>query len=463
MNETRRAFLRAMSAAGCAVCAGGCASVVRRGTSLFRRRNGAERLNVALIGVGGRGGANTLAMARAGENIVALCDVDETALIAERDRLSERYPDIRLYKDFRVMFEAEKSVDAVVISTPDHMHGVAAAWALEKGCAVYLETPLTRTLGELRNLRARAHNGRLLVQAGNHGSALDEFRHAAEIIASGLIGEVSEVHAWTTRPVWPQGVLRPEGSDPVPTSLDWDLWLGVAPLRPYKSKAYHRFNWRGWFDFGTGALGDGGGHLLNLPFRSLNLDSPLAVEAEDCSDSFEETFPQKSKIRFEFAPRGKRPAVNLFWYDGGLKPSADLMPQVLSAFGQVPDSGCLLLGEKGLWLTTDDLGKHHYLAMREDARIVDAEKHDVWSATPATLPRVKSQQQEFLEAVRNGTRTYSGVSSVFPLMETVLVGCVAQRMPGRLQWNGKKGLFVKHDRANLLVVPEFREGWSYPA
>jgi predicted dehydrogenase len=436
--------------------------VLKRGSVAVQGPGGSDRLNVGLIGVGGRGAINLAAFARAGEHVAALCDVDETALLEGRNSVAERCADVRLYKDFRVMLESEKGLDAVVISTPDHMHGLQAAWAMDKGCPVYIETPLVRTLGELCELRTRAKAKRVLVQAGNQGSALDEFRHASEMIASGIIGEVSEVHAWTTRPVWPQGVVRPDGSDPVPAALDWDLWLGVAPLRPYKSKVYHRFNWRGWFDFGTGALGDGGGHLLNLPFRALGLGAPVAVETESGSEFFAETFCKNSKVRFEFAARGKHPAVKLFWYDGGRKPSSDIMPQVLTAFGQIPDTGCLLLGEKGLWLTTDDLGKRHYLALREDDRVADAEKHEAWVSVPAAMTRVKSQQQEFLDAVRSGERTYSDLGCVGPLMESLLVGCVAQRVPGRLEWNGRKGRFIKHGRANFLIASEFRDGWGYP-
>ena len=461
MKKTRRDFLAAAGAVCCTALSGGCVSLFRPRTTVARRRASAERLNIGAIGVGGRGAANWGAAYRAGENIVALCDVDETALFAGRDEVAERCAGVRLYKDFRVMFEAEKGLDAVFISTPDHMHGVQAAWAMDRGCHVYIETPLVRTLRELRELQERARSSGVITQVGNQGSALDDFRRAVEVVGAGVIGAVTEAHVWTQRPVWRQGVNRPDGCDPVPATLDWDLWLGVAPMRPYKDKVYHRFNWRGWRDFGTGALGDGGGHLLNLPFRALGLETALAAEAVDSSERFAETYCKSSRVKFEFAARAKRPPVDLFWYDGGLKPPAELMPQAVAALGSVPDTGCLLIGDKGVWLTTDDLGKNNYLALQGEARVVDAEKHAAYAAVPATLPRVKGQQQEFLDAIRSGGRTYSDVRHTAALMESVLVGCVAQQMPGRMAWNSRKGRFTKNDGANSLVTSAFREGWSY--
>jgi len=461
MKKTRRAFLQSAGAVCGAAVSGGCLNLLRPGSAVSHRRKVLDRLNIGFIGVGGRGAVNVGAAYRAGENIVALCDMDETALLAGRESVAERCAGVRLYKDFRVLFETEKALDAVFISTPDHMHGVQAAWAMNKGCHVYVESPLVRTLGELRDFQSRAHASGVVVQMGNQGSAVDEFRNAVEAVASGVIGEVSEAHVWTTRPVWQQGMNRPEGSDPVPSSIDWDLWLGVAPVRPYKENVYHRFNWRGWYDFGTGALGDGGGHLLNLPFRALNLGAAVAAEAEELSEPFAETYCKSSKVRFEFAARGKRPPVKVYWYDGERKPSAERMPQVVAAFGEIPDTGCLLIGEKGVWLTTDDLGKHHYLALQGEQRIVDAEKHAACASISPKGPRVKGQQQEFLDAIRSGERPSSDMQHAVPLMESVLVGCVAQRVAGRLEWGSRKGRFTNSPKATELIVPVMREGWAY--
>jgi len=463
MKATRRRFLAVSGAACGAGWTGGCGTFSGAGREGPRRRVSRERLNVALIGVGGRGAAHASAVCRAGEHVAALCDVDESLLMAGRALLGDRAGDTRLYKDFRVMFENEKNLDAVFISTPDHMHGIQAVWAMDRGCHVYLETPLVRTLGEWRDLLARARSRRVLVQAGNQGSALPSFRRAAEAIASGVVGAVSEAHVWTSRPVWPQGLARAEGGDPVPPTLDWDLWLGVAPQRPYRARAYHRFNWRGWCDFGTGALGDGGMHLLNLPFRALGWETVAAVEAEETSALFPETYCVSSRVRFEFSAKKHRPAARLFWYDGGMKPVADHLPAAIAALGVLPDTGCLLIGDKGVWMTNDDWGKQHVLALNGETRVTDVDRHEAVTALALNLPTVRSQQQEFFDAVRNGDRAYSELGRVAAMTESLLAGCVAQRMPGRLEWNRDKGRFANSVAANALVSPAFREGWAYPS
>lgn len=461
MRQTRREFLAAAGLCAGAVGAGGCRSLLRS-DGVRQKKSAGDRLNIGVIGVGGCGQANWSAAYEAGENIAAMCDVDETALLMGREKVATACPGMRLYKDFRVMFDAEKGLDAVFVSTPDHGHGVQAAWAMERGCHVYVEPPLARTLREARFLQEKAKACGVVTQLGTQGSAAPEFRRAVEVLATGLIGEVSEVHVWTGRPVWPQGVSRPEGSDPVPASLDWDLWLGGAPARPYKSKVYHRFNWRGWHDFGTGALGDAGCHLMNLPFRALGLDAPVSVEAEDSTERFSETYPKASKVRLGFAARGKHsPAVSLWWYDGNWKPSQELMPQVTAALGQMPDAGCLLIGERGVWLVADDTGTRHYLALNGEERAVDFEKHEACKAVPESLPRVKGQQREFLDAIRYGQKTFSDLAVAAPLTESVLAGCVAQRVRGKLEWNSRKCRFIKSEAANLLVTPEFREGWMF--
>lgn len=460
MRQTRRDFLVAAGLCAGALGSGGCRSFSR--SKGLRRKSVGERLNIGVIGVGGCGQVNWSAAYEAGENIAAMCDVDETALLTGREKVATACPGVRLYKDFRVLFDAEKGLDAVFISTPDHGHGMQAAWAMGHGCHVYVETPLARTLREVRFLKEKAEKLKVTAQLGDQGSATPEFRRAVEVLATGLIGTVSEVHVWTGRPVWPQGISRPDGSDPVPATLDWDLWLGGAPVRPYKSKVYHRFNWRGWHAFGTGALGDAGCHLMNLPFRALGLSGPVSVEAEDSTERFSETYPKASKVRFEFAARGKRRTpVTLWWYDGNWKPVPELMPQVVAAFGQVPGAGCLLVGERGLWLVADDNGTRHSLALRGEERVIDFEKHEACLAVPSTFPRVQGQQREFLDSIRSGKKPFSDMEHAVPLSESVLVGCVAQRVHGKLEWNSRKCRFSKNDEANRLVMPEFRDGWDF--
>ena len=460
MNVTRRAFMQTALGSGM-VLTGGCRSVFSGG-SVTKKRSAGERLRVAIIGVGGRGQANWSAVCEAGDRIVALCDVDERALMFGREKVSQMSPGVRLYKDFRVLFDAERDLDVAFVSTPDHGHALQAAWAMEKRCHVYVEPPLARTLGDARFLWQKARSCGVTLRLGDQGSASAEFRRAVRILESGLLGDVAEVHAWTGRPIWPQGGKRPEGSDPVPMSLDWDLWLGGAPVRPFKEKVYHRYNWRGWHDFGTGALGDAGCHLLNIPFRVLGLGAPVSVTALDVTERPSETYPKASHLRFQFkAPSRRQPPVTLNWYDGNWKPKAEWLPQVVEAFGQLPGSGCVLVGARGLWLIADEFGEHHYVALSGEEKVVDFEKHEACALAEA-CQEGPGLQKEFLNAVRKGTRSASDQTCLQPLMETVLTGSVAQRVPGRLLWNSRKNRFEGAEAADRLVASASREGWSLP-
>lgn len=460
MVETRRDFLQTAAAGTAAWLAGGCASRPRQARRGTRVRSG--RLNVAMIGVGGRGQANWRAVCESGDRIVALCDVDEQLLLASQEKVALTNPAVRLFKDFRVMLETERSIDAVFISTPDHGHAVQAAWAMEKGCHVYVEPPLAHTLDEARHLREMAKARGLILRLGDQGSAAPEHRRAVALLRSGIIGTVCEIHAWTGRPVWPQGVKRPEGSDPVPASLDWDLWLAGAPLRPYKANVYHRFNWRGWSDFGTGALGDGGCHLMNVPFRALDLAAAETIEAVNLAGRETETYPKASRVRFGFAARGRRqPAVTLDWYDGNRKPQLERMTQVSAAFELLPGSGCLLVGDAGVWLVGDDLGTRHFVALRGDEQVVDFEKHPA-CASESMPEEGPSLQQAFLDAVREDDAAFAEPAFVGAMTETVLAGCVAQRVGGALTWSSRKQRFRGHAEADRRVSEPSREGWACP-
>lgn len=460
MGVTRRKFVRAALGTGLAF-SGGCRSVC-----FWRRENAPaakpvpRQLNIALIGAGGRGGVNGQAVCASGERIVALCDVDETALQAGHDRVAPANPGVRLYKDFRVMLESEPALDAVFISTPDHGHAVQASWAMERGCHVYVETPLTRTLGELRFLRGRAAAHHVILRAGDSDCAAPEFRRAVQLLQAGVIGDVMAVYAWTGRPVWPQGKVRPAGCDPIPATLDWNLWLGSAPVRPYKDKTYHRYNWRGWQDFGTGALGDCGCQLLGLPFRALNWGMPVSAEAVDTAGRSGDMYPKASHVQFTFkAPDRHRAAPTLDWFDGNWKPDVSRMPQVAAAFKWLPTSGCLLVGDRGVWLVGDDTGTRHYLALSGEERVIDFEKHAVCSRV-AALSKGPGLQREFLAAVHAGDLRFSDLDAVLPMTACLLTGCAAQCLPGRLTWNSRKWRFDGNETANQRVAPLPREGWA---
>src|SRR3989449_94185 len=275
-----------------------------------------DRINVACIGVGGKGASDSNDAAACGGNIIAICDVDQNTL----DGKAKQFPQAKQFQDYRKLLdEMGKDIDAVTVSTPDHNHGIAAIRAMKMGKHTFCQKPLVQTVNEARMVRQLARANKLATQMGNQGSAAPGYRTAVEVIQAGVIGKPLELHVWSNRPHWPQGVARPEGEDPVPQTLNWDAWLGPAPQRPFKKGVYHTFNWRGWFDFGTGALGDMAWHTGNLPFRALKLGYPNVVECELASRTYPETFPKTSRIRFDFPEREELPPLKFWWYDGNPK------------------------------------------------------------------------------------------------------------------------------------------------
>ena len=286
----RRDFLKSATLAGGAVVFGV--------PTLLRGSNLNSKLNIAVIGAGGKGAGDTDCCS--GENIYALCDVDSV----HGGKTLQKYPSAKLYQDFRVMFdEIGKSIDAVDVATPDHFHAIAESHAMRLGKHVYGQKPLTQTVYEARYLRDLAQETGVVTQMGNQGSAADGLRRAVECIHAGIIGQVHEVHLWSNRPIWPQGMARPEGSDPVPDTLNWDIWLGPAPARPYKKDVYEPFNWRGWLDFGTGAIGDMACHTMNMTYRALRLGYPTEIEAQAIGGMPQEAYPIGSRILFQFPAR----------------------------------------------------------------------------------------------------------------------------------------------------------------
>src|SRR4051812_28770906 len=380
---TRRDFIKSTSLAL------GAAAV---SAPYFLRAQGAnEHINIACIGVGGKGGSDTDSAFKLGGNIVALCDIDSNTLngkdkaLKDRAAKENRTYDAKLFRDWRKMFdELGKSIDAVTVSTPDHMHGMAGISAMRLGKHVYCQKPLTQTVFEAREMRRLANEKKLATQMGNQGSAGEGLRRAVEVIQAGIIGNPRELHVWSNRPIWPEGIARPEGSDRVPDTLDWDQWIGPAQMRPYKKGVYHSFNWRGWTDFGTGALGDMACHTVNMPFRALKLGYPNVVECEETSQLFPESYPKTSRIRFEFPEREGWPAVKFWWYDGtppaagrrgaapaapapgeivALRPPPDLTKEIITLRGSLPISGCLIIGDKGKIFAPDDYGQQFYVMM----------------------------------------------------------------------------------------------------
>jgi predicted dehydrogenase len=453
--------------------------------ALLRGQNLNSKINIATIGAAGKGSSDTDHCAI--ENIVALCDADKNHCA---DQL-KKYPAARFFQDYRKMFdEMSNSIDAVIVSTPDHFHAVAAAAAMQRGKHVYVQKPLTQTIAEARQLRDLARRQRIVSQMGNQGSSENGLRRAIEVVQAGVIGAVKEVHVWTNRPIWPQGLARPEGADPVPAGVDWDVWIGPAAMRPFKSGVYHPFNWRGWLDFGTGALGDMACHTVNMPFRALKLGFPSVIEAES-SGMNGETYPLGAKIRFEFpvaqANAWSDPAsgIKFWWYEGGkptaenshrhdgsMKPPREITADVAAFRGEVPPSGCMLVGTKGTLFSPDDYGTQFFIKLKDDERFLFYQRHPAAIEVPETLPRNpfsgdadKRQHLEWLAAIRESKpdMCFSRFDIAAELTEIMLLGCVALRVGKKLEWDGPSMRAKNAPEAEQYVRRQNRKGWEVSA
>ncbi|MCX6998669.1 MAG: Gfo/Idh/MocA family oxidoreductase [Kiritimatiellaeota bacterium] len=443
---------------------------------------GAAKLFLAAVGCGGKGDSDIAEMMGAGMSIGALCDVDETLLNKKAAVVREKFPDVRLYRDFREMLAKEKDrIHAVTVSIPDHMHAPAAALAMSLGKHVYCQKPLTHTIWEARRLRELAQSSGVVTQMGNHGSASAELRRGVEVLQAGVIGPVREVHVWTNRPVWPQGLERPTQVDPVPATLAWNLWLGVAPDRPFAAKIYHPFKWRGWHDFGTGALGDMACHTCNLAFRALNLGYATEVEAV-AEGGTSETYSKRAKVRFQFPARPNPvkpgemlPPVTFMWYEGGWKPGGELCQDVVEFSGsgqdkhgqetpaKLPIAGCYFIGDQGRLFSSGDYGGGNVLRLNGEPKLRGISKHAAAVAVPETLPRSGNNYREWVEAcvANKPNEPYSRIDIAAYLTEIILVGCFALRLPGRkILWDGPNMHSPNTPEVAPLVKGIYRSGWT---
>jgi len=412
-----------------------------------------NKLNIAGIGVGGMGRSNLRQCES--ENIVALCDVD-SQYAAETFK---RYPNAKVYKDYRVMFDKQKDIDAVVIATPDHTHAVITMAAMERRKHVYCQKPLTHTVYEARKIRAAARKYKVQTQMGNQGHSSEHIRLLKEWLADGAIGDVTEVYAWTDRPVggrpWSNFAVRakPEDAPTVPESLDWDLWLGPAPHRPYHPE-YHPMKWRAWLDFGTGALGDMGCHIIDPAFWALNLGAPESIEATSThwqKEVSSQTFPRASIVRYQFPARGNRPPVKLTWSDGRLLPP---IPDALEKGRRIPDSGAFIIGDKGCMM--------HDSHGADGLRIIPETKMQQYKRPQKTIPRVKDGHEgDWIRACKYGKPASSNFECGAALTEMILLGMVAIRAKDqKLYWDTENLKFTNNDAANELLHIQYRDGWQ---
>jgi predicted dehydrogenase len=430
----RRRFLKTAGAAG--------VWVAGRQAGFGQANSPNAKLNVACIGVGGRGRASLDAVKR--ENVVAICDIDETAL----DKASKDYPDARRYHDYREMIEKEaKAIDAVTVGTPDHHHAPAAARAIAQGKHAYVEKPLTHNVYEARTLAGLAAKHKVATQMGTQGHANAKLRRVVELVQAGSIGVVREAHAWSDRPIWPQGIDRPKEGPATPATLHWDLFLGPAPVRPYHP-CYHPFKWRGWWDFGTGALGDMACHLMDPVFWALKLGAPTVVEAEG-EPLHPETGPKWCIIRYQFPGRGEAPPVRLTWYDGLRLPPKTLTPGV----DKLPTNGAIFVGEKGTLLAYDE-------GVRQYKLLPEADFQDVEEKVPASLPRSPGQHAEWIGACKGGAPGLSEFGYASNLTESVLLGNVAFRAGKKLEWDSANLRATNCPEASAFIRRDYRAGWE---
>jgi predicted dehydrogenase len=419
-----------------------------------------DKLNIAAVGVGGMGKTNVGRCET--ENIVALCDVDWTLA----DPVFKKYPDARTYRDYRVMFDEQKDIDAVIVATPDHSHAVIAMAAMQRGKHVYVQKPLTHSVAEARLLTETARKYKVASQMGNQGHSGEGIRLLCEWVWDGAIGDVREAHAWTNRPVWPSGIEvdRPKETPEVPAGMDWDLWIGPARPRPYHP-TYHPAKWRAWWDFGTGSLGDMGCHIVDPLFWALKLKYPVAVEANisrywpaffEQAEPKNEMFPRSTIVRFQFPARGKMPALTLTWWDGGLMPPRPPGFETGRRMGD-DDGGILLLGEKGAIMAG---------CYGESPRLVPETAMRKYKKRPKrTIPRIpdgpEGHEQDWIRACKGGQPASSSFDYSGPLSEMVLMGNLAVRFPDKqLLWNGEAMEITNDPAANAYVRRQYREGWS---
>ncbi|HSG71235.1 MAG TPA: Gfo/Idh/MocA family oxidoreductase [Planctomycetaceae bacterium] len=425
----RRDFLKSTTAGAAAITTG-----LWTGFPQAEGRSALEKLSVACIGTANRAAANVSGVA--GENIVAFVDVDKNYL----DRAAKDFPGVRTYSDYREMLEEEDDrIDAVVVATPDHHHAPASIRAIRKGKHVYCEKPLTHTVHEARLIAEAAKEAGVATQLGTQIHAEENYRRVVEIIQSGAIGDVTEVNVWVGKG-WGGGE-RPEGGETPPAHLSWDLWIGPAPMRPFVPSIYHPANWRRWWDFGQGTLGDMGCHYMDLPFWALKLRHPISCVAEG-PEVHPETCPLGLTVHYEFPARDKMPPVKFTWSDGNQIPK-ELHGQ------RVRSSGVFFVGTEGMMFA--DYGSY---------RLYPEEKFEKYEPPAPSIPRSIGHHAEWIKACKDGSPTTCNFDYSGALSETVLLGNVAYRSGEKLQWDGANLKATNSEKANQYIRKEYRKGWE---
>ena len=427
-RATRRQFIQATAATGVGYW-------VAAGARAEDSKSPNDRIRMASVGIGGKGSSDSGDAGNSGD-MVAICDTDEKRLAGA----AKRFPKAKPYTDFRKMLEEmEGSIDAVTVSTPDHTHAPAALMAMRQGKHCFCQKPLTHTIYEARLMAEVAREKKVATMMGNQGTAMSGLRKAAAIVQAGALGKVDEVHVWTNRPVWPQGGPQP-AEEPTPEHLKWDLWLGPAKERPY-GKGYHPFAWRGWWDFGTGALGDMACHTMNMAYAALDLRDPISVEAQSSGHN-KYSYPKWSIITFQFPANDKRGPVKMVWYDGGKLPDKELLNG-----NQPSGSGSIIIGEKGKLFSPNDYGAAYKL-------LGDIEE-----------PKVEFEESpghfaEWVRAIKTGKPAMSNFADYAgPLTEMCLLGNLAVWAGEKVEWDAKNMKSTNVAGLEEIIKPVYRKGY----
>lgn len=464
-RTTRRTFIASVGYAG--------AALPLASGRLVRAVAASSRLNIASVGCAGKGWEDLNSSTGEGKlhNLVALCDIDHRHGGTQPSNLfpgqaarplglgaaADKFPKAEVFADYRRMFDQVKDIDAVTVSIPDHMHATVAVTAMSLGKHVYCQKPLAQTVHETRVMRKVAAEKKVITQMGNQFHTSIGYRCLVQVIQSGVIGKVRQAHAWTGSPSWPQGIDRPAGEDPVPQGVHWDLWLAASRPRPYKQFAYHNFNWRGWKEFGTGALGDMGCHVMDPVHWALELDRPTTISAET-DEPHEETYPKWTQVHYEFSPtKYTAPErLKLTWYEAGRKPPIELLQAPKNY--KYPHTGSLFIGEKGVLLTShsptaprlypeDKFQEYSRTTLRDLFKSFEAEDH----------------YRNWTDAIVANQPAASNFDVAAPLAEIVLLGTIAQRLPGQtLSYDAASMRFENNPAADALLKREYRAGWRVP-
>lgn len=439
-QSSRREFLQQSSALAAAYWVGSSSQ------GWTQEKSANEEIRFACIGVEGKGSSDRDDAGRHG-HIVALCDIDEERL----EKAASRYPQAKKFVDYRKMLdEIGGQIDAVTVSTPDHTHAPAAMRAMKMGKHCFCQKPLTYTVDEARKMRELAAEKKLCTQMGNQGTSRGGLREAVEVIRRGDIGEVKEVHIWTNRPIWAQGGGRPKDEQMCPPHIHWDLFLGAAKERPYNS-AYLPFKWRGWIDFGTGALGDMACHTMNMSVMALELFNPISVEAFPDpaweGEARNESYPKQSTIKYEFGPRGKYGPCTLNWYDGGRRPD-----EALLLGEKMGESGSLVIGDKGRIFSPKDYHEEYVILPKDNFK--DLKKPE-YIVSPGHFTEFANAIKQSKPELAMSNFNYAG-----RLSETVLLGNVAMRAGKKITWDGEKMKITNDEAANQYITREYRSGFG---